>query len=311
MCITEREQDVIVSLTSYPARIRTVNLTIESLLNQTFKYKRLILWLTQEEFPNKENELPSQLLDLQKKGLNIEWCDNNRPYNKLIPTLRKYRNSIIITFDDDIIYNKKAIEMLYECHKKHPKDIIAHRITRMYYDENNELSIFPRIFYRKFFVSQNYMDLLKEPSFFNKLTGVGGVLYPPDCFHPDVLDEKTFMRIAPTSDDIWFWLQAVRNTTRICVPAKHFPKLILIPKTQNVGLCRINDNGDKLFFVHLKNILEQYPDIKDILEHDNIKNKQIINYLMRPIKKILHRKTTVLNKLRRNTWSPRKAFFGS
>ena len=58
-------QELIVSLTSYPARIDTVNQTIETLLNQSLCPDKVILWLAPEKFPNREADLPQQLLDLR------------------------------------------------------------------------------------------------------------------------------------------------------------------------------------------------------------------------------------------------------
>ncbi|MDR1614865.1 MAG: glycosyltransferase, partial [Campylobacteraceae bacterium] len=91
----KNDAELIVSLTSYPARIKTVHKTIETLLSQSHKADKVILWLTYEEFPNKEKDLPKELINLTKSGLSIFWCENLKPYNKLIPTLKEYPNSII------------------------------------------------------------------------------------------------------------------------------------------------------------------------------------------------------------------------
>ena len=53
---------VIISLTSYPARIDTVHLTIRSILRQTVQADKILLWLSIEEFPNKYADLPQNLL---------------------------------------------------------------------------------------------------------------------------------------------------------------------------------------------------------------------------------------------------------
>lgn len=50
----DEESNVIVSLTSYPVRIDTIWLTVMILLHQTEKPKKIILWLAEEQFPNKE-----------------------------------------------------------------------------------------------------------------------------------------------------------------------------------------------------------------------------------------------------------------
>lgn len=100
--------DVIISLTSYPKRINTVCKTIYSLLNQDVKASKIYLYLTHQEFPRKEIELPENLLELIPKGLIIKWTDNIGSYTKLIPALTEFPEKIIVTVDDDMVYNKKC-----------------------------------------------------------------------------------------------------------------------------------------------------------------------------------------------------------
>ena len=59
-----QKSQLIVSLTSYPARIHMIHNVIESLINQTYNADKIILWLNPESFPSKETDLPSQLLKL-------------------------------------------------------------------------------------------------------------------------------------------------------------------------------------------------------------------------------------------------------
>ena len=110
---TKRKPEIIVSLTSFPKRINIVVKTINTILNQSVKPDKIILWLANEQFPNKEKDLPDELLDLKNFGLMINWCEDLRSYKKLIPTLNLYPNDIIITADDDIYYDKDWIESLY------------------------------------------------------------------------------------------------------------------------------------------------------------------------------------------------------
>jgi glycosyltransferase involved in cell wall biosynthesis len=270
-------ENTIFSLTSYPARINTVYITIESLLDQTVKPEKIILWLSDEEFPNRENGLPDALLFLKEKGLTIDWYNNIRSYKKLIPTLKKYPGKIIITFDDDSIYHKETAEALYNCHKEYPNDIIAHRMSRLFYIEDELYFLSRELYCEK--MSMNYYVSLKAPSFFNKFTGVCGVLYPPGCLHPDVLDEEKFMSLAPTIDDIWFWVHAVRVKTYIRIPEIHFPTVPSIPGSQETGLYRINDWND-LNTQSLSTVFKVYPDVNKILQSENEKNSQIVNELL-------------------------------
>ena len=85
----ERSPKIIVSLTTFPKRIKTVHITIEQLLTQSVKPDKLILWLAEEQFPNKENDLPEDLLRLREFGLTIGWCKDLRSYKKLLPTLKE------------------------------------------------------------------------------------------------------------------------------------------------------------------------------------------------------------------------------
>lgn len=268
--------NIIVSLTSFPERINTVYQTIESLLNQEIKANKIILWLAPEQFPNKEADLPKQLLDLKEKGLIIDWYHDIRSYKKLIPTLKKYPNSIIITADDDIIYNKTCIKTLVNTYYNNIYNIIANRITRLYYKEK-DLEILPRKLYTK---NNDYLPMLKQASFFNMQTGCAAVLYPPHCFYKDVLDEELIQKLAPTNDDQWFWAMGILNGFSVMMPKNPQFNLKYVENTQE-GSClwKINDRGKKLYFKDLKNILEHYNQLKNILLLNKYKNNKVLSSL--------------------------------
>lgn len=68
----KRKQKIVVSLTSYPARIDTVWLTIETLLRQSMKPDELILWLADEQFPSKDL-LPKKLISQTKEDCKLNF----------------------------------------------------------------------------------------------------------------------------------------------------------------------------------------------------------------------------------------------
>lgn len=247
------QPQLIISLTSYPARINTVHLTIESLINQTKKADKIILWLSPEQFPNYEQDLPKQLRQLIKNGLIIDWYHDIKSYKKLIPTLHKYPNSIIITADDDIIYRRTWLKKLYQEHLRHPHDIICHRVTKFIYKNN------------KFVTLAGGKHYYHGANVLNKLVGVGGVLYPSNCFASDILNEKLFMSLAPTNDDQWFWVQAMLNGTKVRVARGKEIKLKIIQGTQSDSLCAKNDNGPKLFWRDFYMLMDYYPSIHKLL----------------------------------------------
>lgn len=137
---------------------------------QSMKPQRLILWLAPEQFPNKEADLPKKLLRLKKSGLTIEWCTDIKSFKKLIPAIKKYPNSYIFTADDDVYYHKNTLENAWTTHEEFPNMIVSHRITKFFIDNDtyNDIS--------------GGKETYPVPSFLHKLTGVGGVLYPPPVF---------------------------------------------------------------------------------------------------------------------------------
>ena len=55
---------VYITITSWKARINKIHKTLEILLNNSIKPKKLILNLSTEEFPNKKYDLPKNILKL-------------------------------------------------------------------------------------------------------------------------------------------------------------------------------------------------------------------------------------------------------
>ena len=246
---------LIISLTSYPARIKTLNQTVYSLLTQSIKADKVILWLAKEQFPNKEKDLPSALTDLTTIGLEIKWYHDIKSFKKLIPTIKKYPNTIIITADDDVIYAHNWLEKLFLSYINNPDSIHCHRAHCITF-KNKLLEPY-----------SNWIWHLKynQALYNNLFTGVGGVLYPPHCLHKDVLDEEKFMRLCPQADDIWFWAMAVKNDFPIKVVENNISKLNFIDGTQENALWHTNVTGGQND-IQLQNVLKEYPEILDKLD---------------------------------------------
>lgn len=251
------ENKIIISITSYPLRINTVHITINSLITQTIKADKIILWLAKEQFPNLEQELPQPLINLKKYNFSIEWYHDIRSYKKLIPALKKYPDAIIVTADDDNIYQSTWLEKLIASYKQHPNDIHAHRVTKFFYHNG-----FDAIGGGSFYANASYL---------NKLVGVGGVLYPPHCFSQNILNESLMMQLAPTNDDQWFWLHGVLNGVRVRVVEDAQNTENYVPGTQHIGLNKINDQGNHLFWKDFSRIVNYYPQLIPILKEEQIK----------------------------------------
>ena len=133
--IMEQSPEVIISLTSYPARIKTTWLSVESLLRQDTKPAKVVLNLFEGEFPDRK--LPETIEKQITRGLEINWCQENlKVYLKIIPTIQKYPEALVVATDDDIIYPPNLVADLLEGHKKYPNCIIAKSTRRIIVKDN-------------------------------------------------------------------------------------------------------------------------------------------------------------------------------
>lgn len=131
MSITANEPySVVVSLTSWRGRIRSeiVQLVLFSLLRQKTKYRyKVVLVLSEEEFPRKEAEIPANIVKLAERipHFSLLWTvKNTKALKKLDPTMATYPDLPVITTDDDIIVKEDFVESFMNAHASHPKDIV-------------------------------------------------------------------------------------------------------------------------------------------------------------------------------------------
>ena len=248
----------VISITSFPARIATVNQTIESIINQNYPYKCITLWLADSQFPNKEKDLPESLIKLKDaKSLCIGWCEDTKSYKKLIPSLKKYPNDAIITIDDDLIYPVDWLERLVCAYMNDKSSIHTMRAHGIKID--SLLHIQPYA---------NWMSNMDcaEKSYFNFFTGVGGVLYPPKTLSDNVLNEKQMLKLCPNADDIWFWANAILNRTKINLVTPNIGPLNYVPGSQDgdIPLWKVNVTMG-LNDLHMSNLLKKYTEVISIL----------------------------------------------
>lgn len=258
---TSSSPGIIVSLTSYPARMNALYPTLCTVFNQTLKPNAIILWLAEEQFPDKEKDLPDNILKLRDFGLTIRWCEDIKSYKKLIPTLMEYPDDIIITMDDDICYARDTIESLYESYKKRPNDVHAHRCGRVRI-VNGRLQNTPMCYlYNKDF---------HQASYFNRLTGHAGVLYPPHVFFNDISKKEIFQEILPTHDDVYFWAMLVLNHVKTRVVKGFSESVYPIDGSQSSGLCKINRTNSSGLSIEeaYARIKQRYPEILEIMQEE-------------------------------------------
>jgi len=243
------DHEVIVSLTTHSKRIYEVFLAIESIMQGTIKPNRIILCLGEDEFKGKT--LPIYLQRQIKRGLEILYCKDIRSYTKIIPVLRKNPEAIIVTIDDDAIYEQDLLENLLTAYKEHPDCVSACRTELIKTDTDGK-----PLGYMKWGMKQ----YVNYPSYYNFLTGVGGVLYPPHSLHIEVTNEDVFLKICPRADDIWLHAMCMLNGTKIFKAFTHDAEGVdfIYNVSPHVGTLWANNQLEEGNDLQLKAVWEKY-----------------------------------------------------
>ena len=258
--------ELVVSLTSFPARIHVVRFAIHSLLKQSLKPNWLVLWLADSQFPGKENDLPSDLLSLRPLGLEIRWCEDWKSFKKLMPAVLAFPDAIIVTTDDDMFYPRHWLRSLYQSWLDNESCIHCGGMRKIVWNADGTPKPFGEWIW-------NPLDC--SPAFGNTQVGLNGVLYPPHALHPDITDAEMALRVSPSSDDLWFWAMAVRMGTRIQLVQHNRQQPLLIPDSLATP-CLWSQNhsggGNDRCFV---NLIQVYPELLDLLTSERNMQKDI------------------------------------
>ena len=114
---------IYVSISTIPARLKNLNQSVQSLLNQTqkpdkifinipFKYKRFSETINDDQIPKFDSNV-----------VEITRCDDSGPGTKLLGSLSKLeKNSLLILADDDHNYENYMIEKFFYFYSKDPNN---------------------------------------------------------------------------------------------------------------------------------------------------------------------------------------------
>ena len=185
-----RREKITVSMTSYGKRLDLVHIAIKSIMEQTRKADAIVLYLAEDD----SQKMIPQEEELIKAGLRIERnVKDLKSHTKYFYAMQEYSESLIVTVDDDTIYDENLLEDLYREHLIYPEAVICrrgHRITK----RNGEIASY---------------DLWEGcvrseiPERGICATGVGGILYPCGKYREAFIDEKGIRETALYGDDLW------------------------------------------------------------------------------------------------------------
>ena len=220
--------DFIVSLASYSKRIDTLHICLESIFSQTLMPKKIILYLDSSITPD---NIPEKIISFSKRGLDIIYVSNDiASHNKYYYTLKNFPDDVVITVDDDVIYNKFTFSNLFYTHQKYPNAVCASRVTYMIFDDNNIITSYNN------WISE--YDKLIHPSKRLVAVGVGGILYPPHIFPNETFNKSKIINLARTADDIWLKFMQLKNNVPVVWTGQLPQHPTQIPNTKDTSLWR-------------------------------------------------------------------------
>lgn len=222
-------EKIIVSLTSYGSRLSIVDICIKSIMNQTLKPDEIRLYLGTDVT---DEMIPERLTRLRKYGLTIiKECEDIKPHKKYYYAMKSNPDDIIITVDDDVIYERSLIKRLYKGHLDHPDCVICTRAVKITRNKDGSLEQ-----YVKWPVLKEY----NTPTFRALPTGLGGVLYPPHSLDQQVFNMELIKTLCLDTDDIWLRMMGVLHHTPVVLIKYIWFNPDLIKAAQSVALSAHN-----------------------------------------------------------------------
>lgn len=253
-----RTEKLIISLTTFPARINQCYYAIKSLMLQDCRADKIILWLAESQFPGRV--LPQKFQSLIDAGLTIRYCeDDYRSHKKYYYALQEQKkNELVITFDDDIIYESDAISKLVQYHKMFPECIVCNRGFQMIVKDG---AITP---YSKWKLCSDAG--VNNPSYDVMPSTGAGCLYPYGIMPKSTFDISKAKEVAFSADDLWMRFNSLEKGVKVVKTRKEIATLCNVYGSQKESLATLNDikrENDRV----IERLVKMYPySLKLLLE---------------------------------------------
>lgn len=211
----KRTVPVIVSLHAKPSDYKNLPITLYSLLNQTMKPDKIILWINEDE---NLQTLPYEITQFIKNGLEIKFIKNKNEYTATYYAIKEFSNSINVIAQNGLHYSKNWLKKLYSSYIQYSDEIQVHLANEVILKDENLL---PSKFWKK--------SIEGKSSYSYVINLQGGVLFPPNCFGKDFLRKDIFLKYAPANPELWLWVMSLV-----------YGKKTRIVKNNNKHLCFLN-----------------------------------------------------------------------
>ncbi len=114
---------IYISVSTIPQRIKNLNDSIESLLNQTQKPDKIFVNIPYKYRRFKETIEDNQIPKFDSKIVEVTRCQDYGPGTKLLGSLSKVeKNSLLILADDDHLYEDYMVEKFFYFYSKAPNN---------------------------------------------------------------------------------------------------------------------------------------------------------------------------------------------
>lgn len=244
-------QDVVVSLTSYPARLPQLHLVIRSLLHQKLAPREIVLYLGND---TRDEDIPSSLRELEKYNFTIKTgYEDLKPHKKYFFAMQEYPDDAVITVDDDVIYDKDFVQDLYNCYKKFPGCVASRRVHRMIQDTLGNI--------KSYNDWQWECTQILEPSHQLFSTGCGGALYPPKVLPPETFDAEAIKAHCLNTDDVWLKFMELKADVKVVFTNSKVIHPLTVRNTQASALMHTNTAGENRNDINIR-AMEDFTGIK-------------------------------------------------
>lgn len=246
--IEPTQKGVVITLTSYKIRTKFLIKTLQSLIMQDVGYDLIVVWLAPQDY----EEMLAHLEAYRKFKVEIRLAPRDlKSYKKIVFSAELWKDSLLVTADDDILYRKSWLKELLLQYKPSEKVVPGHRGSLVGMLPNGEIADY--MSWKK--VQKG--DVPRSDLF---LTSGGGNLYPPGCFSSMFFREDIFMEICPTADDLWQYALLLLNGYKFKLVPSSSREIITWRGSQQDALWHTNLNFGQND-VQFRKIRDLFPDL--------------------------------------------------
>ena len=223
---------IIVSLTSFPARIDKVWMVVKCLLRQSYKPYKILLWLSKEQFPEEFASLPTNLKEITGKIFEIRFVEGDlRSHKKHYYVSREFPDEFVFFVDDDIFYPQDMLARIIQAKKENPDAVICQYGFRIRYDKQDVIK--PYLNWDRLTSDSN------DPNLF--FGSGGGTLIKPSDLYGDFGNYELFLKLTPIADDVW--INAMVRLANLKIVLIKTGRILSILNRDDVKLSTLNRLG--------------------------------------------------------------------